>query len=283
MSEAGPGQRCVLVTGGTGRVGSLVAATLAATGKASPRVLSRRTPKAGEAVHGEWVTANLVRDELGTALHGVDVVVHLASEKGRGDADVIATRRLLEAARAANVRHLVAISIIGCDRIPLPFYASKLAIEAQVRAAGIPWTIVRVAQFHSFVERLVAAAASLPIPAPIFADLRFQPVDEGEVAQRFVELSLGAPEGDAPDFAGPQLLSLGEIAATWLAAKRGPAMLVPVSAAVATAGAAVAPQPEPWVAGVLDGYRQAWNTPSAASTKGRVTFAEWLLRRGHGG
>ncbi len=55
----------------------------------------------------------------------------------------------------------------------------------------MPWSIVRVAQFHSFVERLVAAVGSLPIPAPIAADLRFQPVDEAEVAEHLVELALG--------------------------------------------------------------------------------------------
>ncbi|MEZ4595610.1 MAG: NAD(P)H-binding protein [Chloroflexota bacterium] len=103
--------------------------------------------------------------------------------EGCRGADVTGAQRLLAAAEAAGVRHVVVISIIGCDTIPLPFYASKMRIEALVRGSRAPWTIVRVAQFHPFVERLVATPAMLPIPAPIIADLRFQPVDEGEAAR----------------------------------------------------------------------------------------------------
>src|SRR5689334_13757012 len=202
----------VLVTGGTGKVGARVVDALEGRGIV-PRVLSRRARPAQVPQLREWATADLVHDDLGAAMREVDVVVHLASEKGQGDADVIATERLLHAARAARIRHLVAISIVGCDRIPLPFYASKLAIEAAVRVAGVPWTVVRVTQFHSFVERLVASAATVPIPAPVFADLRFQPVDETEVADRFAEIALGPPLGDAPEMAGPQSRTLGEFTA----------------------------------------------------------------------
>jgi uncharacterized protein YbjT (DUF2867 family) len=227
----------------------------------------------------EWVTADLARDDLDSAVRGVDAVLHLASEKGRGDADVLATERLVSAARAAQVRHLVVISIVGCDRIPLPFYASKRAIEAAVRAASVPWTVVRVAQFHSFVERLVSSAAMLPIPAPIFADLRFQPVDEGEVAERLVEIALGPPLGEAPDVAGPQVLTLGEIAATWLAVRGRAATLAPIAVSGFRVDAQTVPRPEPWVSGVLEGYRDALNTPRGAATLGRITFEEWLRRR----
>jgi uncharacterized protein YbjT (DUF2867 family) len=266
----------VLVTGGTGKVGSRVVDVLEKRGVV-PRVLSRR-PRAPELPQlREWATADLVRDDLGAALREVDAVVHLASEKGQGEADVVATERLLHAARAAQVRHVVAISIVGCDRIPLPFYASKLAIEAAVRVAGVPWTVVRVAQFHSFVERLVAAAATLPIPAPVFADLRFQPVDEGEVADRFAEIAVGPPLGDAPEIAGPQLLTLGEFAATWLSVHGRAVTVAPVL--VNSLVVERVPRPEQWVSGVLAGYRDGLNTPRAAATVGRVTFEQWLRRR----
>jgi uncharacterized protein YbjT (DUF2867 family) len=268
----------VLVTGGTGNLGSKVVAALHARG-AVPRVLSRRARPSESPARQEWATADLVSGDLGPAVRGVDAVVHLASEKGRGDADVLATGRLLDAARAATVRHVVVISIVGCDRIPLPFYASKVRIEGAVRAGGIPWTLVRVTQFHSFVERLVSAAATLPIPAPIFGDLRFQPVDEGEVAERLVDLALGPPTGDAPEIAGPEVLTLGEIAAAWLAASGRPATIVPatVSAGVVETGGVL--QPERWVAGVLEAYRDGLDTPRGAPTLGRVTFTEWLRRR----
>ena len=268
----------VLVTGGTGNLGSRVVAALAARGSVA-RVLSRRARPADVPAGREWITADLVRDDLHVAVHSVDAIVHLASEKGRGDADVVATGRLLQAARAASVRHTVVVSIVGCDRIPLPFYASKRAIEEAVRGGGAPWTLVRVAQFHSFVERLVSSSATLPIPAPLFADLRFQPVDEDEVAQHLVELALSSPRGDAPDMAGPEVLALGEIAAIWLAVHGRPGTLVPV---VETADANGLPPPEPWARAVLDGYRNGLNTPSGPATLGRVSFEQWLRRRAKG-
>ncbi len=267
--------RRVLVTGGTGNVGRHVVAALGGLPGVVARVLSRRERTADAPPRAEWARADLAVGNLAPAAAGIDAVIHLASEKGNGEADVAGTARLVAAATAAGVRHLVCISIVGCDRIPLPFYASKLRIEAAVRTGGAPWSIVRVTQFHSFVERLVAAGGALPIPTPILADLRFQPVDEREVAERLCQVALGPPLGDAPEVAGPELLSLGELAEAWLAATGRPATLVPVAVSSVGDGA---PAPAPWARAVLEGYRAAWNAPAGPRTLGRVRFAEWLRR-----
>jgi uncharacterized protein YbjT (DUF2867 family) len=161
----------------------------------------------------------------------------------------------------------------------LPFYRSKARIEELTRASEVPWSIVRVAQFHSFVERLVATPAGLPIPAPIVADLRFQPVDEREVAERLVEIALGDPLGYAPEIAGPEILTLADIAATWLAQSDRPATLVPIPLDAIQLGASGAVATEPWVAGTLEGYRAAANTPRGERTLGHVSFADWLRER----
>jgi uncharacterized protein YbjT (DUF2867 family) len=226
----------------------------------------------------EWSQADLVDGDLGPAVRGASAVVHLASEKGAGEADVTGTRRLLAAALLAGVRHAVVISIVGCDRIPLPFYGVKVQVEEAVRAGGVPWSIVRVTQFHSFVERLVAAAGALPIPTPIAADLRFQPVDEREVAERLVEIAQGPPLGQAPEIAGPEILTLGQIADAWLVATGRPATLVPVPLA-ALPPAAGPPSPAAWAAAVLEGYHEAWNTPQGPRTLGRVRFTDWMRSR----
>lgn len=209
----------------------------------------------------------------------MDALLHLASGKRPGDDDATATRRLLEAARAVGLRHAVFVSILGCDWIPLPFYEARRAVEAAVRAGGVPWSIVRVAQFHSFVERLISTTAALPIPTRIIADLRFQPVDEREAAERLIDVALGPPLGDAPDLAGPELLTLGQAAATWLAATGRPANLVPVCTSALVHGGEGPIDPAPWARAVLEGYHAGWNSPSGARTLGRVTFAEWLARR----
>ncbi|HET7754411.1 MAG TPA: NAD(P)H-binding protein [Anaeromyxobacteraceae bacterium] len=278
MPEPPPAQRRVLVTGGTGNLGSHVVAALEERG-AIARVLSRRARPQNAPEQREWAEADLLLGELEPALRDVDAVVHLASEKGAGDADVVGTRRLLAAIERAGTRHLVVVSIIGCDRIPLPFYETKQRIEQEVRAGRAPWSLVRVAQFHSFVERLVATAGTLPVPAPIVSDLRFQPVDEREVADALVEIALGPPLGEAPEIAGPELLTLGEIAATWVSVTGRTATMAPVSVATLLGEPGGVLQPAHWVGPVLEGYRAAWNTPHAARTLGRISFADWLRRR----
>ena len=281
QASAPVGLRRVLVTGATGTLGRHVVAALEAVPGAGARVLSRRGRPAELPTHREWVAADLAADPLAGAVEGVDAVIHLASEKGAGDADATGTSRLLAAAERAAVRHLVVISIIGCDRIPLPFYASKVRLEELTRASRVPWSIVRVAQFHSFVERLVATTATLPVPAPIIADLRFQSVDEREVAERLVEIALGEPLGDAPEVAGPEVLTLGEIAATWLAESGRAGSLVPIPLEAIPSASAGMPPSAPWVHAVLEGYRSAANTPRGERTLGRVRFVDWL-RQGRG-
>ena len=277
--HASTSTRRILVTGATGTLGRHVIAALEDQPGVGARILSRRERPAVIATGREWVRADLATDSLDAALEDVDGVIHLASDKGSGEADVIGTRRLLAAAEGAGARHVVVISIIGCDRIPLPFYASKVRIEALTRASAIPWTIARVAQFHSFVERLVAAPAALPIPAPIVADLRFQPVDEREVADRLVEIALGTPRGDAPEIAGPEVLTLGEIATIWLAESGRPGTLVPVALDTIAPGSAGLPTIAPWVPGTLEGYRSGANTPHGDRTLGHVRFVDWLRQR----
>lgn len=272
-------RRRILVTGATGTLGREVVAALDARGGIVVRTVSRRPQPADFPADHEWRTADLTSGRLTRVVEGCDALIHLASQKGGGGADVAATRRLLATAADVGVRHVVVISIIGCDRIPLPFYASKEAIETEVRASSVSWSIVRVAQFHSFVERLVSAAAALPVPSPIIADLRFQSVDEREVAEVLVNVALGPPLGVAPEVAGPAVQTLGEIAAIWLDLTHVAARLLPITLDEVAASRADAPVPEPWAIGVLAGYRAAENTPQGERVLGTVGFAEWLGRR----
>jgi uncharacterized protein YbjT (DUF2867 family) len=266
----------ILLTGGTGVLGRELASLVGERGSAPLRLVSRRARPAHVPPHHEWFQLDLLEDALEPAMQGVRAVIHLASSKTASDKDERVCRRLLAAAEATGVTHFIVISIIGCDRIPLPFYATKLAVEAAVRASSVPWSIVRVSQFHSFVARLIELAASSPLPTPFLQDLRFQPVDEREVAEQLLAIALGDALGDAPEIAGPELLSLGDIAATWFTVTGRASSLVPLSVASlfqSDTAAGVAARP------VLEGYRQAWNTPRGAQTLGRVRFVEWLTRR----
>ncbi|MGO4689818.1 SDR family oxidoreductase [Glaciibacter sp. 2TAF33] len=196
----------VLVTGGTGHLGRPTVERLRAAGQ-DVRVLSRRS---GPGLHtGDLRTGAGVRE----ALHDVHTLVHLAT--GRGD--VAAARDLFAAAKSAGVAHVVLISIVGVDRIPLAYYRGKVAIERMLAVSGIPFTIQRATQFHYLVELLFSAQRFLPVTlAPAFS---FQPIDTRDVADRLVELTLGAPQGLVPDIGGPETLSAAELGAVWAAAR----------------------------------------------------------------
>jgi uncharacterized protein YbjT (DUF2867 family) len=273
----------VLVTGATGTLGREVVASLDARGGIDIRATSRRRTGAGDRPAHDWRAVDLRVDPLDPLVEGCDAVIHLASGTGGADEDVAMARRLVEAVRSQGVRHLVVVSIVGSDRIPLPYYGSKQRIEAVVRASGVPWSIVRIAQFHSFVERLVSVPASLALPTPIVADVRFQPVDEREAAEVLVDVAVGPPRGDAPDVAGPQVLTLAEIAATWLAETGSTAKLLAMPLAAVEGAVLSDPAPADWALAALEAYRAAANTPTGPRVLGRVTFAEWLRRREAGG
>ncbi|WP_239140570.1 SDR family oxidoreductase [Actinoplanes campanulatus] len=203
----------VLVTGASGTLGMAVVPALTAAGH-------RVRPMSRQARPG-WITADLASgDGLGDAVRGADAIVHLASAPGRRqrETDVEGTRRLLAAAARAGVRHALYVSIVGIDRVPLGYYRTKLATEAVVRDSGVPFTILRATQFPSLVDTLFTTSSRL---GPLIVDpgFRVRPVHVRDVAERIVGL-LGEPAtGQAAELAGPQALTLGEMARSWLAAR----------------------------------------------------------------
>ncbi len=90
----------------------------------------------------------------------------------------------------------MAVSIVGIDRIPFPYYRGKVEIEEAIATSGVPYTILRTTQFHELLRTLLAVAAVPPV-MPVF-DLSFQPIDTGVVAARLVELAGGPPVGRRP-------------------------------------------------------------------------------------
>jgi uncharacterized protein YbjT (DUF2867 family) len=157
----------ILVTGGTGTLGRVLVERLRARG-AMPRVLSR---KQGEGrVVGDLATG----DGLDVALAGARTILHLASSP---EGDAAAAASLIDAARRAGTEpHLVFISIVGIDRIPLPYYRAKLEVERLVEASGLPWTVLRATQFPDLLVSLFGVLARSPV-LPVAKGVAFQPVD----------------------------------------------------------------------------------------------------------
>ncbi|MET7598761.1 MULTISPECIES: NAD(P)H-binding protein [unclassified Streptomyces] len=240
----------VLVTGGTGTLGRLVTERLRAGGH-EVRVLSR---------HAQPYAVDLRAGGPGldAAVAGVDTIVHCASAP-RGDEQAAA--HLVAAARKAGVPHLLYISIVGVDAVPLGYYRSKLAVEKLVEESGLGWTILRATQFHDLVVRLLDGLSKVPVLL-LPAGVSDQPVEVSDVADRLVELAVGAPAGRVEDMGGPEVRTFPSLARAYLRAtgKRRPLV------GVRLAGKA------------YRGMRAGGHlTPEHAVGKG--TFEEYLARR----
>ena len=232
----------IAIVGGTGTVGAEAARELERRGHAV-RVLSRHAPE--HAVD--------LRDGSGlaAALDGVDVVVNAAN--GNRNVLVDGTARLLRAAKEAEVRHYVGVSIVGIDRVGIRYYKAKLAQEELIQRSGVPWTIVRATQFHPFVARTFATSAKLGIvPCLKFP---MQPVDPREVGRVLAETAEAEPSLAITQFAGPEVLSGCELARRWR--QRTGSHAVPVRLPVTRA-------------------LRSGGLTNPGARRGSVTFDKWL-------
>jgi uncharacterized protein YbjT (DUF2867 family) len=246
----------ILVTGGTGTIGRRVVSRLRDAG-CEVRVLSRHSHASGDGI--EYVTGDLLKGEgIEPAVDGVEIIVHLAGNaNAKGDEE--ATRNLVRAASRAGVQHLVYISVIGADRVPLGYLRSKLAAERAVADSGLPWTTLRAAQVHDLALKLAQMMAKLPV-VPVPSAIRVQPVDAGEVAARLVELALGKPAGLVRDLAGPNVYGMADLIRGYLKARGKHRLMIPV--------------PLPGKAGRA--YRAGENLSFEGADVGKRTWEEFL-------
>jgi nucleoside-diphosphate-sugar epimerase len=253
----------VLVTGATGQFGRALVQASTAPGTVL-RLQGRAAGPPAWAERFEWVSADFA-DGRGVAesVTGVDAIVHAASNPARAhQVDIEGTRRLLAAAEARSVAHLLYISIVGVDRIPHPYYRCKLAAEELVVAGRVPWSILRLTQFHSFVAHIIKRGARAPFVILLPKTFLFQNLDLSDAVGRTLSALADGPGGRLPDYGGPEVLMLGEAAAIWRRARgvRKPIVNLPMFGGRAAA------------------FRAGLNT-APAGKRGVVTFGDWLARR----
>jgi uncharacterized protein YbjT (DUF2867 family) len=240
LREGGAVTTPILVTGGTGTLGRLVVARLRDAGH-DVRVLSRHGHEGGERI--QFVTGDLAKgDGIEAAAEGAEIIVHCAGSS-KGDDDK--ARHLVQAASHAEARHLVYISVVGADRVPMAgsidrtmfgYFGAKFRAEQIVADSGLPWTTLRATQFHELTLKTVTLMAKLPV-IPVPSGFRFQPVDADEVAARLVELALGTPAGLVPDVGGPRVYAMADLVRGYLRAsgKRRPILPVRIPGKAARA------------------------------------------------
>ena len=214
----------ILVTGGTGIIGRLVVNRLVNAGQ-HVRILSRAAADQGDAADRiEYAVGDLATgDGVDAAVGGTEIIVHLA---GTSKGDEVKARNLVEAASRALTRHIVYISVVGDEAIPIVsavdramfgYFASKQAAGRIIAGSGISWTTLHATQVHDLAFKTAEAMAKLPV-IPVPAGFRFQPIDADEVAARLVELALGEPAGLVPDLGGPRIYDMADLVRSYLQA-----------------------------------------------------------------
>ena len=200
----------IVVIGGTGLIGSKLVEILDEAGH-EPLAAS---PDTGvDAISGEG---------LAEAFEGAKVVVDVANAPAWDDAAVMdffqtATRNVLAAEAAAGVNHHVALSIVGCDRLPDSGYLrAKAAQEEAVKAGPIPYTIVRATQFFEFIGRIADSATDGGIVR--LPPVLFQPEAAADVSATLADVATSAPLNGIVELGGPEQFRFDELARRVLAA-----------------------------------------------------------------
>lgn len=216
----------IMVTGATGVLGREVLERVRRTGLPVRALTRRAKPPTTPGV--DWFTGDLTTGTgLAEAFAGVRTVIHCASDTRTYKNDIPGFHHLLGAAKAAGVGHIVNISIVGVDRVPFGYYRIKLEGERLLEESGIGWTNQRATQFPELLNTAFGALSRLPV-MPVPSGTGCQPVSQGEVADRLVELAQGAPAGRVPDLAGPTVYTADRLARSWAKAAGKRRLVLPV-------------------------------------------------------
>jgi len=203
----------IVVIGGTGMIGSKTVAIL----RQGSHEVTAASPQSGvNTITGEGLKEVMV---------DVQVVIDLANSPSFEDKAVLeffetSGRNLLAAEAAAGVRHHVALSIVGIDRSDNGYFRAKVAQEKLIKASGIPYTIIRSAQFMEFLGAIATSGTDGNI-VRISPGL-FQPIAADDVAANVADVALSAPRNGIIEIAGPERAPFNEIVARYLKAVGDP-------------------------------------------------------------
>ncbi|HEV8328075.1 MAG TPA: SDR family oxidoreductase [Nitrospiraceae bacterium] len=208
----------IVVIGGSGLIGTKLVNRLRKQG----HDVVAASPKSG---------VNTVTGEgLAEALAGAQVVVDVANAPSWEDKAVLkffetSSRNLLTAEKAAGVRHHVALSVVGTDRLlESGYFRAKMAQETLIKASKIPYTIVQSTQFYEFIGAIaqfstVEQTVHLP---PALA----QPIGSDDVAAAMADVAVGTPVNGTIEIAGPDRVPLDKLVGRFLTATHDPREVV---------------------------------------------------------
>lgn len=244
----------IVVIGGTGLIGTKLVTHLRERGHEALAA----SPNTG---------VNTITGEgLSKALEGAEVVVDVANAPVWEDSAVLeffetSGRNLLAAEAAAGVRHHVALSIVGSERLPdNGYFRAKVAQERLIKASAIPYTIVRATQFFEFVGG-IAQSATVGEEIRLSPAL-IQPIAADDVALTLADVALAPAVNGTVEVAGPDAIPLDELIAGFLRATKDARRVVPDIHAR-------------YFGGVLSDRTL---TPGPSPRLGKTRFEDWLRR-----
>ncbi|MBD9450454.1 SDR family oxidoreductase [Rhizobium sp. RHZ02] len=242
----------IVIIGGTGLIGSKTVDRLRKRGH---EVIAASPNTGVNTITGEGLAA---------ALAGAEVVVDLANSPSFEDRAVLeffetSGRNLFAAEKTAGVKHHIALSVVGTERLQESgYFRGKLAQERLIKASGVPYTIVHSTQFMEFLSGI---AQSGTVGDKVHLSPAYvQPIASDDVADAMTDVTLAAPVNTTIEIAGPERFRLTELVARYLKAMGDPRK--------------VEPDPQaPYFGALLeDGSLVSDNNPRL----GQITFEQWF-------
>ncbi|MGP4012073.1 SDR family oxidoreductase [Streptomyces sp. 4N124] len=245
----------VVVIGGTGLIGSKVVARLGEHGHEAVAA----APNTG--------VNTLTGEGLAEVLKGASVVVDVSNSPSFEDDAVMeffrtSTANLLKAETEAGVRHHVALSVVGTERLQESGYLrAKQAQEDLIKDSGIPYSIVHATQFFEFMKGIADSATDGDTVR--LAPVKIQPIVSDEVAAVVARTAVGTPVGGVVEVAGPEAFQLDELIRKVLAAENDPRTVV------------TDPQARYWGAAL----QETTLLPGQGAHIAETRYADWLARQ----
>jgi len=210
----------IVVIGGSGLIGSKLVQRLARSGH---EVLAA-SPNSG--------VNTLTGEGLAAALADAKVVVDVSNSPSFADDAVMSffqtsTRNLLAAASAADVGHIVALSVVGTERLQASgYFRAKLAQEALIKDSPLPYSLVHSTQFFEFLGGIAQSGTDADGRTVRLSPAFVQPISSDDVADAMHDVALGKPLGMTVEIGGPERIRMAELVQRFLVAKGDPRRVV---------------------------------------------------------
>jgi uncharacterized protein YbjT (DUF2867 family) len=194
----------IVVIGGTGLIGSQLVKQLQQT----EHEVIAASPNTG--------VNTLTGEGLNEVLQGADVVVDVSNSPSFDDVPVMnffktSNEHLLPAEKAAGVKHHVALSVVGTQKLQESgYFRAKQVQEDMIRASGIAYTIVHATQFFEFAGGIVQM--SIADGKVVLPDANIQPIASKDVAFFMAETALAVPANKILEIGGPEKFEM----TTWI-------------------------------------------------------------------